>query len=316
MTRSTKRSLTQVDQLAPGLQLPADTSPKIRVAFEEALRIEEERRARRSAVTVACEPVAAPPVADRAVEVAARVVKPYRGLDVRLTVRDARSGAEAVLPMAQGADGRFSSRVPAELVQPSAKLSLRVEAYDGAELVASAPAAGARPVLIAVPAHRAAIDVRSPHAGAEVDLDGTSVGRIPLDAPIRAEPGRRNLTLRTGIGRVDQEVVLAPGEVAAVTLTVAPGPSTRIRVGTGLMVAGGAGLVSSGVLAVLANIARQQLAGAVARESGSELPKTDFSQVRGFEANSRRFATASIITAVAGAALGALGAALFFGGRG
>ena len=303
------QAMRRAVRLDAKVELPADASPKLRLAFDEARRQEAERRERRAAVKVGGLAAAAPPVAQRGFDVEAEVAHAYEGLEVRLKVRDPRAGAEAALPMSSTAPGRFTARVPAELAAPGATLELRVEARDEGEELASAL------LGVRLPPHRAAIEVSSPHDGAEVTLDGAAAGTIPLAAALPVEPGARQLSLRTREGEVAQQVVVAPGEVAAITLKVAPGASARVRSGVGLVVASGVVLVGAVVFAVLSGVAGRQLEGAVRREAGSGLPLSDFSQVMGLEANQRAFALTAIVAAVVGAAGGATGAVLWFGGR-
>jgi hypothetical protein len=296
-----RRALT----LDGGLKLPADASPKLRAAYDEAKRVLAERKARRAALAVRDLQAQAPPVAQRGFDVTVQVDRAFDGVALYLVVSDARAGAR--LPMTQLAGGAYGARVPAELAAASATLKLSAEVEDDGEVIAKT-----EPLSVKLPAHRAAIEVSSPHEGAEVSLDGAVQGAIPLAAALPAEPGTRKLLLRTGDGEVSQDVELAPGQIAAVTLKVT-GASKRVRAGISLMVASGIVLVSSVVFAALSAVSARQLEGAVRREPGSGLPLSDYGQVAGLERAGTAFQVTAIVTAIAGALGVGLGAFLWFG---
>jgi len=291
--------------LDSGLKLPVDASPKLRTVFDEAKRALAERKARRAALVVHALSAPPPPVAQRGFDVTVQVDNAFEGVALYLGISDVRWGAR--LPMTRIAEGRYSARVPAELVRPSASLKLWAEVEDDGERIKESET-----TIVKLPAHRAAIEVSSPHEGAKVSLDGATQGAIPLAAALPAEPGTRKLQLRTGDGEVSQDVELAPGQIAAVTLKVT-GASKRVRAGISLMVASGVVLVSSVVFTALSAVSARQLEGAVRREPGSGLPLSDYGQVAGLERSGTAFQLTAIATAIAGALGLGLGAFLWFG---
>jgi tetratricopeptide (TPR) repeat protein len=292
-------------RFAPTIGPRREASPKIRAVFDRASAAEADRSRRRTAASVKLVPPPPPPVASRALDVAAEVIAPFEGLTVRLQVA-AAPGLSATLPMVRTHGESYSAHVPAEFVVAGCTLAFRAELVDEGDVIARSSAA------LALPAHRAALQILSPIVGAELSIGGKPVGRTPLDAPVPVEPGRLHVALRSIVGTVSQDVDARAGEITTVTLALASHGSSKIAVARYSLLAGGAALlIVSAVLAAEAGTSAQSLGGSIARDPGSGLPTTEFSQVRGFDTNGRAFATASIATLVVGAVCVVTGAALF-----
>lgn len=108
-------------------------------------------------------------------------------------------------------------------------------------------------------AHVASLTVTVDAPGADVLIDGSSIGRSPLEDQVFVEPGAHRIVARLA-GRPDSEqaVTLSAGSSRVVALHVAPierdtsSPALRVGLIAGGATLAGAGLITGVVLAVVA----------------------------------------------------------------
>ena len=288
-----------------------DLSPKIRVLLDQAEARTRDRGARRRNLAVEVTVPEPPVVASRSVAITAVATAPFPGLTLAL-VLSSRSGVRATLPMTAMRErgDRFSAPIPAELMRPDDELGVFVEAADAGETFARFPGKG-HELVIRVPAHRATITVSSPSRGAELLVNGVSVGRVPLSGPIAVEPGVVRLALRGTTGTVSETIRVRPGETPSLALVLGRGgPAPAVIARYTLIAVGAALIVVGAVLGSEADQAARDLEGAIRREPGG-LPTTEFANVSSFESNGRAFQTASIVSLSVGGAATLTGLALF-----
>jgi hypothetical protein len=176
---------------------------------------------------------------------------------------------------------------------------------------------GHPPATLRLPAHRAALLVRSPLRGAQVALDGKVVGRVPFAQPIPVEPGRVHVVLRSRTGQVAQDVQIGAGELAQLTLSIDAAASRRAIARVALVALGAGLLITGGVLTWKADQQAQQVAAAAQlRERGSGLPLEPYALVQGDAASVREYAIAADTALGVGAAAALTGGLLFVPGLG
>lgn len=78
--------------------------------------------------------------------------------------------------------------------------------------------------------------------GAEIAVDGTPVGRSPLDRALFVQPGQRNVTAHRGDESASARIDVAKGSSQSVTLTIDVGPNKAVLIAGGAAAAIGLGL--------------------------------------------------------------------------
>ncbi|HMJ09752.1 MAG TPA: PEGA domain-containing protein [Polyangiaceae bacterium] len=98
------------------------------------------------------------------------------------------------------------------------QLNRNVEAADALAAYLEDPAHNpekvefARALLATVTAKLATLRLETDASGAEVLIDGQSVGSTPLSEPLRLDPGRHSIVLKNSAGSTSETLQLAPGE--------------------------------------------------------------------------------------------------------
>lgn len=297
-------------RLDPAVRPAPSVSPKVQRVFDQAAALEAARARDRAQVAVRLDPFVAPEVAARAVEIAAQVTAPFDGLQVRLAFRDEPAGLAATLPMVRRDGDRFAAQIPPQFVRKGASPTVRAELYSEGEVIASDPPAAAAARTIDLPRAEAALQITSPIRGAELSIDGVSVGRAPLASPAPVAPGRRAVRLRAPGIDLREIVQARPGEVTQVVLALGPQRGVaRLSIARSTLLGVGAALVAAGIgLAIGAATEASQLESASASHG---LPATDYATVRGLDESRRAFAICSDVAFAVGAAAAATGALLF-----
>lgn len=147
-------------------------------------------------------------------------------------------------------------------------------------------------------------------SGARVDVDGRTVGSLPLSAPIPVPSGTHLITVsRNGYDAAIRDVELTRGQSQKLSITLPV--STQRKVAIGFMFAGGAGVLAGATFTGL-SIERQDAAkGIIDRSATQNITSGDLVSYQSAVSTHQTWSTASFIAYGAGAALLTTGALLF-----
>lgn len=147
-------------------------------------------------------------------------------------------------------------------------------------------------------------------SGAQVLIDGRIVGSAPLGAWLAVEPGTRQVAVtRNGHQPVVREVELGRGEPRRVDLPLAA--TAQRKIALGLLLAGGAGAVASGVFFGVAIAHEATARGLRDQMANSGLSDAELASYEDARAGRATWLTASAITVGTSAVLGATGLLLY-----
>lgn len=169
-------------------------------------------------------------------------------------------------------------------------------------------AGGVEVTSIALDPKPALLDVQEP-AGAEIFVDGTSVGTAPTTKPVALEPGHHTVTLAlNGHAAKTREVTIARGHTEHLSMDL---PSTRQRTAAWVLLGTGGAAVAAGIGLGVAAVVRDREAGDLGGPRGSPL---ETAATQRFDEDIRardRLRVGAGIAGGAGVGLAALGGFLF-----
>ena len=292
-------------------EVARDQSPKVRAACRAAATKERSQRVARAQIALSDLQVEAPAVAWQPVRVSATARATAAGKPdtsaippwLRVVARVTSSALEGSfdLALAPSLEGPLRGTLDPSWIRPRAKIRVEIVALDRfGDLGPTGQSAS-----LEVPATEAMVVLGDVPASATVTIDGAAVkpgpgGRAPV------APGPHKVTMELEDGAVaSASVDVARGSAARVALS--PQREGRSRalawIATGTSVALGA---AGGVLLLNANSRKSEIEELSARrEEGSNLPATEYSELRSKDEDRQTFATLGTAFLIAGGVAGA-----------
>lgn len=262
-----------------------DQSPKVRSACKAAAATERAARLARENVTIGDVVVDKPEVAWQPLRVSASVSSSPAWLRVVARLRSTALEGSFDLALAPSQDGPYRSTLDPSWARPSTTLTVELYAQDKfGDLTKVAEA-----TKLTVPTSESMLVLGDLPAGAKVTVDG-EVKAPSAGGRVEVKPGSHAVRLELTDGSsADARVETSRGAVTKLSLVPQKAETSRAPawIVTGLGVAAGA---AGAILLVTADSRRREIEEAAAkREPGSQLPLTEFADIRSKDDERRTF---------------------------
>lgn len=286
-------------------EVARDQSPKVRGVCRAAAEKVRKERIEKAEVKLGAISVATPDVAWQPVRLSADVGKPPAWLRVVARVRSSEFENSFDLPLAPSPDGPLRSTLDPSFIRPGATLEISLVAQDkfGDLLVTSDKQS------VTVPKREALISFGDIPMSARVFVDDKPAA--PDDAGrVAVEPGKHEVSMEVGDASASAKVDVERGAIASVTLSPQKGGGKTVAwIATGSAVVLGA---VGGVLLGTAAVRKGEIEELAARrEPGTNLPSTNYSDIKAREDERRLFSNLGLGFAIGGAVVGAAAVTLW-----
>lgn len=288
-------------------EVARDQSPKVRAACKAAAANERRQRLARETITVSDLDVEKPLVAWQPVRIASAVSRVPPWLRVVARVTSSALEGSFDLALAPSMEGPLRGTIDPAWLRPKAKIKVELVAQDKFGDLGPAE----KTAEFEVPSAEAVVVLGDVPAGATVTVDGADVkpssgGELPVT------PGEHavGMTLSDGASAV-ATVNAARGSATRVALspTKASSGKTFAWIATGTAVAA---LAAGGVMMINAASRTSEIEELSAkREPGSNLPVTEYSEIRAKDDDRKTFTTAGAALLIGGGAAAVLAVTLW-----
>lgn len=286
-------------------EVARDQSPKVRGVCRTAAEKVRKERIEQAGVKLGAISVANPDVAWQPVRLSADVDKAPAWLRVVARVRSSAFENSFDLPLAPSPEGPLRGTLDPSFIRPGATLEISLVAQDKfGDLLVTSDKQG-----LTVPKREALISFGDVPPSARVFVDDKPVewdaaGRVAV------EPGKHQVSMELGDASASAKVDVERGAIASVALSPQKsGGKTLPWIATGSAVVLGA---VGGVLLGTAAVRKSEIEELAAqREPGTNLPATNYSDIKSREDERKLFSNLGLGFAIGGAVVGAAAVTLW-----